>query len=276
MFKMGATPSDASNCNAVDSEDSSASSSSAEAEPDLSQQTLIRQVIDDIELSASDELFSSPILPTMKRSQEFSPPRKKQKTKAPDCGSSQSVWSDRIKFTGGIPGVDQVHLPPNMPLNSDQQKQFWNIVLTSINSNVAQHSLPQVVANTWNTHHFAKMSENVVGFGGQMSQGHAEKLLKEKGNQVCLQQHHQINFLKQSHDQAVAQFPTAAPVASAPVVATAPSVKLEQLTRENTESFTSNESGAWLRKLHLPMGRNKMLGSAELNKHPDRKEKENN
>ena len=128
----------------------------------------------------------------------FESPKKRKRQKTLDFGNSQSVWSERIGFQPPSPTVGQVYLSQNRPLTTQQEKKFWKIVATAINGNVSERSLAKVVANTWNEYHFTTMSKNGIGFGGRISEHHASKILKRKGQHLRLQQHFQLKDQKPS------------------------------------------------------------------------------
>ena len=46
-----------------------------------------------------------------------------------DFGSSQSIWQDRLKYQGTIPGVRDTYLPDRLPLNTVQEQQFGKLYL---------------------------------------------------------------------------------------------------------------------------------------------------
>ena len=100
-----------------------------------------------------------------------------------------------VVLQGSVPGVGNTFLPDRYPLTSlqEQQQQFWNIVSAScIKANVSETSLAKVFAITWNEHHFATMAKNDTGFGGRLADHHSKKLLKERANDLRLQQHYQF------------------------------------------------------------------------------------
>ena len=159
-----------------------------------------------------------------------------------------------MKFQGTISDATMVYLPSERPLNSYQLEQFWQIVAGCKAGNVAEHNLPDVVSNTWNSYHFATMgTKNPTGFGGCLTKGHARKLLQQKGHEIRMTQIDQL-----MKHQARTLFPPphvqsySTPSLVAKKAKQAPP-QPKELTKEILNNLSFRDMKHWLRKYHLPL-----------------------
>ena len=114
------------------------------------------------------------------------------------------------------------------------------------------------------------MAVNGIDFGGRMSEHHATKILKKKGQHLRLQQHFQLSNQKQppvAHQKPLQHFPLKNPKPP-PVAWEKPVLKKEDLGKL---SFAQMRD--WLRHFGLSQQTHKKHQIAVLTKHLDLLEK---